>query len=272
MSGGHLVNEAEHLCDLVLLVGHGHTLLHRQLALVAQDSNCTPSHNRRPWRAPATRRRPGGRQPRKRRRPRAEQLGADWQHSVQFTATGSANPRDLTELLSGLASAAIGLAANPPAKIAECAADDCVVLFPCTDPPPALAFRPLRQPDTCRSKLRPPPVDASGQVNRRSHTRRHQVSPAVNGHHQTHLRRPLLAAFRNLGSGTLRRQSCGDTETGRQGIPGSVPQTAFQSACTETNFGPRSGAWGCATSARLGLSSATPVYRPPSSPRTTALG
>lgn len=66
--------------------------------------------------------------------PRAEQLGADWQRSARFTETGSTAPGTLTELLGALASATIALTADPPGDLAECAADDCVVLFLRTDP------------------------------------------------------------------------------------------------------------------------------------------
>ncbi|HLI61458.1 MAG TPA: CGNR zinc finger domain-containing protein [Solirubrobacteraceae bacterium] len=65
---------------------------------------------------------------------RAEQLGADWQASVRFGSTGSERSRDLAELLAGLAHATIALVADPTADLAECAADDCVVLFLRTDP------------------------------------------------------------------------------------------------------------------------------------------
>jgi len=94
--------------------------------------------------------------------PRAEQLGADWQRSVQFTATGSSSPRDFTELISGLASATIALAANPPASIAECGADDCVMLFLRTDP------RRHWHSDRCGNRMRAA----------RSYARRRPTTPA----------------------------------------------------------------------------------------------
>jgi predicted RNA-binding Zn ribbon-like protein len=66
--------------------------------------------------------------------PRSDQLGEDWRASLRFSGSGSANPRDLTELFAALASAIISLAADSSANLAECGADDCVVLFLRTDP------------------------------------------------------------------------------------------------------------------------------------------
>jgi predicted RNA-binding Zn ribbon-like protein len=80
--------------------------------------------------------------------PRAEQLGAGWQRSARFTATGSTAPGNLTELLGALASATITLTADPPADLAECAADDCVVLFLRTDP------RKRWHSDRCGNRMR----------------------------------------------------------------------------------------------------------------------
>jgi predicted RNA-binding Zn ribbon-like protein len=80
--------------------------------------------------------------------PRAEQLSARWERSAQFTASGSAAPRDLTELLAALAGATVRLAADPPAVLAECAADDCVILFLRTDP------RKRWHSDRCGNRMR----------------------------------------------------------------------------------------------------------------------
>jgi predicted RNA-binding Zn ribbon-like protein len=80
--------------------------------------------------------------------PRAGQLDAGWGRTVLFAGSGSATPGTLTELLSGLASAAIGLAADPAAPLGECAADDCVVLFLRTDP------RRVWHSDRCGNRIR----------------------------------------------------------------------------------------------------------------------
>lgn len=66
--------------------------------------------------------------------PRYDQLGPNWRTSQRFNGSGSTEPRDLTELLAALASATISLAADPSADLAECGAEDCVVLFLRTDP------------------------------------------------------------------------------------------------------------------------------------------
>jgi predicted RNA-binding Zn ribbon-like protein len=66
--------------------------------------------------------------------PRSNQLHENWQTSSRFTGSGSADPHDLNELLAALASATISLAADPSGDLAECGADDCVVLFLRTDP------------------------------------------------------------------------------------------------------------------------------------------
>ncbi|WP_167746201.1 CGNR zinc finger domain-containing protein [Streptomyces wuyuanensis] len=65
--------------------------------------------------------------------PRAEQLDGDWNSAVHFAASGSPDANNLTELLAGLASAVVNLAAASE-NLVECAADDCVVLFLRTDP------------------------------------------------------------------------------------------------------------------------------------------
>lgn len=66
--------------------------------------------------------------------PRCDQLDEEWRTSLRFGGSGSTNPRDLAELLAALASATISLAADSSANLAECGADDCVVLFLRTDP------------------------------------------------------------------------------------------------------------------------------------------
>jgi predicted RNA-binding Zn ribbon-like protein len=80
--------------------------------------------------------------------PRAGQLDGAWRRTIRFAGSGSAAPGDLTELLSGLASAAITLAADPAAPLGECAADDCVVLFLRTDP------RRVWHSDRCGNRIR----------------------------------------------------------------------------------------------------------------------
>lgn len=65
--------------------------------------------------------------------PRAEQLDDDWNSAVYFAAGRSPNAKNVTELLAGLASAVVSLAAASE-NLVECAADDCVVLFVRTDP------------------------------------------------------------------------------------------------------------------------------------------
>jgi len=66
--------------------------------------------------------------------PRADHLDKEWRTSRPFAGSGTANPGDLTELMAALASATILLAADPSADLAECGADDCVVLFLRSDP------------------------------------------------------------------------------------------------------------------------------------------
>jgi predicted RNA-binding Zn ribbon-like protein len=66
--------------------------------------------------------------------PRSDQLGEDGRTSLRFGGSGSTNPRDLAELFAALASATISLAADSSVNLAECGADDCVVLFLRTDP------------------------------------------------------------------------------------------------------------------------------------------
>jgi predicted RNA-binding Zn ribbon-like protein len=66
--------------------------------------------------------------------PRADHLDEEWRASRRFTGSGSADPGDLTELLAALASATILLAADSSADLAECGADDCVVIFVRSDP------------------------------------------------------------------------------------------------------------------------------------------
>ncbi len=66
--------------------------------------------------------------------PRCDQLDEDWRTSLRFDGSRSADPCDLTELLAALANATISLAADSSANLAECGAEDCVVLFLRTDP------------------------------------------------------------------------------------------------------------------------------------------
>lgn len=66
--------------------------------------------------------------------PCCEQLDDAWAASAVFTGSGTANPQNLAEALAALATAMIVLAADPSAALAECGADDCVVLFLRSDP------------------------------------------------------------------------------------------------------------------------------------------
>jgi len=66
--------------------------------------------------------------------PRSDQLDGNWRTSLRFDKSGSTDPHDLIELFAALASATISLAADASANLAECGADDCVVLFLRTDP------------------------------------------------------------------------------------------------------------------------------------------
>lgn len=80
--------------------------------------------------------------------PRCDQLGEDWRRSLQFGGSGSRDPRDLAELFAALASATISLAADSSANLAECGAEDCVVLFLRTDP------RQRWHSDRCGNRMR----------------------------------------------------------------------------------------------------------------------
>lgn len=66
--------------------------------------------------------------------PVAAQLDATWNESLRFSGSGSAEPQSLDELLAALATATISLAADASVDLAECGADDCVVIFERTDP------------------------------------------------------------------------------------------------------------------------------------------
>jgi predicted RNA-binding Zn ribbon-like protein len=66
--------------------------------------------------------------------PTTAQLTPGWQQKRAFSSTGSDHPANLAELRAALANATVDLLADPRADLAECAADDCVVLFLRTDP------------------------------------------------------------------------------------------------------------------------------------------
>lgn len=66
--------------------------------------------------------------------PRADRLSADWKRTATFAASGSTRPGNLSELQAALANATIELVADATIDLAECAADDCVVLFVRRDP------------------------------------------------------------------------------------------------------------------------------------------
>lgn len=67
------------------------------------------------------------------RAPRCDHLTVRWRRDVRVLA-GSDRAGRLDALSAGFAVAAIDLLSDPATELAECAADDCVVIFERTDP------------------------------------------------------------------------------------------------------------------------------------------
>lgn len=67
------------------------------------------------------------------RAPRCDRLTPRWQREVRVL-TGPGGAAGLDAVCAGLAVAAIDLLSDPAGDLAECAADDCAVIFQRTDP------------------------------------------------------------------------------------------------------------------------------------------